>query len=232
MNDIEDTKIIPKKRFQRKALHLEVVDAVRDMIVEGVLPQGHRISEGDLCGQLGISRTPMREALKVLASEGMVEIKPNRGTRVSQITLEDIGQLFEAVGSIECICGELATEKMSDGELRNLRSLNDRMTAHFNNGNRHEYFRLNQDIHNSIVELSRNSVLREVHQNIMIKVRRARYQAILSDERWKESMKEHDEILAAIESRNIEMVGKLIKEHVLKTGETIKQFFKADKSEQ
>ncbi len=222
------SKRATKKRIQRQSLHLEVADGLRDMIVEGVLPPGDRISEGKLCEEFGISRTPMREALKVLASEGLVEIKPNRGTRVSEITLEDIEEMFEAVSGIERLCGELATIKMSDSDLEHLKGLHERMTSHFQNGRRHDYFRLNQETHNLIVELSGNSVLKEVHENIMIKVRRARYFAILSVERWEESVKEHSEILAAMQVRDAERVGKLIRDHVYRTGETVKQTFHAD----
>ena len=219
-----------KKRIQRQSLHLEVADNLRDMIVEGALPPGQRISEGDLCDQFGISRTPMREALKVLASEGLVEIKPNRGTRVSEITLEDIDGLFEAVSGIERLCGELATEKMTESDLKHLKSLHERMTSHFKNGQRHDYFRLNQETHNLIVQLSGNSVLREVHANIMIKVRRARYLAILSVERWEESVQEHAGILEAMEARDADLAGKRIRNHVFKTGEIVKQTYSAENS--
>ena len=97
--------------------------------------------------------------------------------------------MFEAVSGIERLCGELATEKLTDSNLDHLKGLHERMTNHFNNGQRHDYFRLNQETHNLIVQLSGNSVLREIHANIMIKVRRARYLAILSVERWEESVK-------------------------------------------
>jgi DNA-binding GntR family transcriptional regulator len=236
MADINDTNsssnnvVSAKKRIQRQSLHLEVADNLRDMIVEGALPPGQRISEGDLCEQFGISRTPMREALKVLASEGLVEIKPNRGTRVSEITLEDIDELFEAVSGIERLCGELATEKMSEGNLEQLKSLHERMTNHFKKGQRHDYFRLNQETHNLIVQLSGNSVLREIHANIMIKVRRARYLAILSVERWEESVREHAGILEAMEARDVDLVGKRIWSHVYKTGEIVKQTFSTENS--
>ena len=236
MPDINDSNLSSrtvastKKRIQRQSLHLEVADNLRDMIVEGALPPGQRISESDLCDQFGISRTPMREALKVLASEGLVEIKPNRGTRVSEITLEDIDELFEAVSGIERLCGELATEKMTEGDLEHLKDLNERMINYFKNGQRHDYFRLNQKTHNLIVQLSGNTVLREIHANIMIKVRRARYLAILSVDRWEESVKEHAEILKAMQARDADLAGKRIRNHVFKTGEVVKQSFNTENS--
>ena len=233
---MNDTNLSPsaaspaKKRIQRQSLHLEVADNLRDMIVEGALPPGQRISEGDLCDQFGISRTPMREALKVLASEGLVDIKPNRGTRIAEITLEDIDELFEAASGIERLCGELATKKLTESNLDQLKSLHERMTNYFKNGQRHDYFRLNQETHNFIVQLSGNSVLREIHANIMVKVRRARYLAILSVERWEESVQEHAGILEAMEARDVDLVGKRIRDHVFKTGEIVKQSFSPENS--
>ncbi len=225
LDPISKTRSRSKKRIQRQSLHLEVADNLRDMIVEGELPPGHRISEGDLCEKFGISRTPMREALKVLASEGLVEIKPNRGTRVTEISLEDIDELFEAVSGIERIAGELATERMTEHDLEHLNSLNDRMTSHFENGRRHEYFQLNQKAHTAIINMSGNSVLREIHENLMIKVRRARYLAILSIDRWEESVKEHGKIIEAMEARDAELAGNLIRDHVRNTGKVVKQTF-------
>jgi DNA-binding GntR family transcriptional regulator len=236
MPDMNDTNLSPsaaspaKKRIQRQSLHLEVADNLRDMIVEGALSPGQRISEGDLCDQFGISRTPMREALKVLASEGLVDIKPNRGTRIAEITLEDIDELFEAASGIERLCGELATKKLTESNLDQLKSLHERMTKYFKNGQRHDYFRLNQETHNFIVQLSGNSVLREIHANIMVKVRRARYLAILSVERWEESVQEHAGILEAMEARDVDLVGKRIRDHVFKTGEIVKQSFSPENS--
>jgi len=224
-NSVSNTKNHSKKRILRQSLHLEVADNLRDMIVEGELPPGHRILEGDLCEQFGISRTPMREALKVLASEGLVEIKPNRGTRVTEITLEDIDTLFEALSGIERIAAELATKRMTERDLVRLKSLNDRMTDHFENGRRHEYFQLNQEAHNSIIKLTGNSILVDIHEKLMIKVRRARYLAILSGERWEESVKEHTNILEAMESRDAVRAGELILDHVRKTGAVVKESF-------
>lgn len=218
-----------KKRIERRSLHREVVEHLRDMIVESVLAPGQRIAEGELCEQLGISRTPMREALKVLASEGLVELRPNRSARVAEITLEEIDELFEAVSGIERMAGELATERMTDRDLDRLRDLHRRMERHLRNGQRHEYFRLNQETHNSFVNLAGNSILVAIHANLMVKVRRARYLAILSVDRWRESVEEHAAILEAFTDRDAERAGKLIMAHVRRTGEVVKQSFDSDR---
>lgn len=197
------------------------------MIVEGELPPGERVNEGALSEQFGISRTPLREALKVLASEGLVELRPNRGTRVSAITPEEVGELFEAVGGIERLAGELAAVRMTDRGMERLRALHERMERHYEAGERHEYFRLNQQIHNTIVSLAGNSVLEATHASLMVRVRRARYMAIQSPERWHESVQEHRAILHALEARDPAAAGELILNHVHRTGEVVKQFFVA-----
>jgi DNA-binding GntR family transcriptional regulator len=169
----------------------------------------------------------LREAIKVLASEDLIELRPNRGTRVALITAEGIGELFEVVAGIERIAGELAAERMTAKDLERLSKLQDRMESLHDAGQRHEYFRLNQEIHNMIVALAGNSVLAATHGNLMVRVRLARYTAILSQERWDESVQEHAAILAALAARDPARAGALIFRHVAKTGEVVRQSFDA-----
>jgi DNA-binding GntR family transcriptional regulator len=216
-----------ERTIQRRSLHKEVIEQLRDMIVEGELAPGEKIDEGLLCRQLGISRTPLREAIKVLASEDLIELRPNRGTRVSEITAEGVAELFEAVGGIERIAGELAAQRMTEANLERLTDLQQRMEALHDAGMRHEYFRLNQEVHNTIVALAGNSVLSTTHGNLMVRVRRARYTAILSQERWDESVREHAAILAALAARDSARAGELIFHHVAKTGAVVREAFDA-----
>ncbi|MBE0531417.1 MAG: GntR family transcriptional regulator [Rhodospirillales bacterium] len=216
-----------RRSIERRSLHRDVADQIRDMIVEGELPPGERVNEGALSEQFGISRTPLREALKVLASEGLVELRPNRGTRVSAITPEEVGELFEAVSGIERMAGELAALRMTERDIERLKALHERMERHYEAGERHEYFRLNQQIHNTIVSLAGNSILEATHASLMVRVRRARYMAIQSPERWHESVQEHRAIMQALEARDSAAAGDLILNHVLRTGVVVKQFFVA-----
>ena len=213
------------RTIERRSLHKEVIERLRDMIVEGELVQGDKIDEAVLCQQLGISRTPLREAIKVLASEDLIELRPNRGTRVAPITAEGVEELFEVVAGIERIAGELAAERMTEKDLERLTQLQDRMESLHDAGKRHEYFRVNQEIHNMIVALAGNSVLAATHDNLMVRVRRARYAAILSQKRWDESVQEHAAILAALAARDPARAGALIFQHVAKTGEVVRQSF-------
>ena len=212
--------------IRRQSLHQEVTDRLRTMVVEAELVPGERIAEAELCEQLGVSRTPLREALKVLASEGLIDLLPNRGTRVSTITEKEIGELFEVLGGIERMAGELAAACATDEDIEKLRKFQERMELYHRNDQRHEYFELNQQVHGLIVEMSGNSVLVATHANIMMKVQRARYLAIMSKGRWDEAVREHAEICEAIAAHDPPRAGALIMTHVRETGEIVQATFK------
>lgn len=216
-------------RLRRNSLHQQVIERLRDMIVEGELAQGQRIPEAELCETFGISRTPLREALRVLSSEGLVEPDGLRGSRVSSITVREIAELFEMVAGIERMAAELAAERMTDSDLESLRAIHERMARHFQNGDRQKYFRLNQVIHHAIVKLAGNGVLASIHAALMTKVRRARYSAILSQDRWRESVHEHEEILNAFAARDSERAGRLLRAHVRKTGTVVEATFEPNR---
>jgi len=209
--------------IQRRSLHDAVTERIRDMIVEGDLNPGERLSEKELCKQFGISRTPLREALKVLASEDLVELPPNRGAHVSQITAADVAERFEVLSSLEQLAGELAAERASKKDIEQIAKVHERMVRHYKKSERHEYFVLNQRIHNGIIELSGNSVLATTHASLMSKVRRVRYLALQSQDRWDEAVREHEEILAALIERNSKRLGEVIRLHVRETGEVVEQ---------
>ena len=205
----------------RRTLHAHVTERLRDMIVEGELGQGERIDERALCTRFEVSRTPLREALKVLASEGLVELLPNRGARVTEITATDVEALFELAAGLERMAAELAAERATDRELAELGRLQDTMERHHEARRRAEYFRANQRIHSSIIAFARNDLLGEMHAGLMTKIRRARYQANASQDRWDASVHEHRGVLGALEARDAADAGRRMREHVLNTGAAV-----------
>jgi DNA-binding GntR family transcriptional regulator len=207
--------------IRRRPLHDEATERIRDMIVEGRLASGEWINEGDLCQQLQISRTPLREALKVLAAEGLVELVPRRGARVAQLSVREIVDLFEALGGIEGLAAELAAMRMSGADLQQLRNLQLRIEQQHKAKNRLEYFHDNQELHEAIVRYSGNSAFVDIHARLIARVRRARYQAILSESRWAEAVDEHAHILAALEGRDARKAGELMRQHVAHTGDVV-----------
>jgi DNA-binding GntR family transcriptional regulator len=121
----------------RRSLHDEITNQLRDMIVEGDLKPGQKIPEPELCGRFGVSRTPLREALKVLAAEGIVQLLPNRGAVVAKITHEEIEQIFPIMGVLEALAGELACERITEEDLEKLRRLHKTMIGHYRRGEWH-----------------------------------------------------------------------------------------------
>ena len=209
------------RTIRRRTLHVDVGERLRDMIVEGELAPGERIDEKRLCELFQLSRTPLREALKVLASEGLVDLLANRGARVSEMTACEVRELFEVASELERMAAEASAERATDEELADLRHIHTSMERYYRAGRRSDYFLLNQRIHNAVIALARNGVLSTIHTALMTKIRRARYQAIMSQERWDESMREHEELLAALEARNGPRAGNILRTHVLNTGETV-----------
>ena len=210
------------RTIRRSSLHDTVADRLRDMIVDGTLPPGERIHEQSLCETFGISRTPLREALKVLANEGLVELRANRGARIATLTEGELAELFEALEGLEGHAAQLAAERASAGELAALRQLHDRMEREWRRGRRTAYAKLNNEIHRTIVALAKNGTILGVHDTLMTKLRRARYMALMSNARWDEAVREHRAILAALDARDGAGAGRLVAEHVRHTGEVVR----------
>src|ERR1700738_2184061 len=194
--------VIPD-REEEASLHDEILTRLRDHLVEGNIPDGGRVPERQLCEMLGISRTPPREALKVLASEGLVELLPNRGARVRQLSEHDLAELFDVMGGLEALAGRLACENITDAGIAEIERLHYEMYGFYLHRDMHGYFRVNQLIHQKIVEASRNATLRSTYANFAGRIRRVRFSANFARERerWGEAMREHETILDALRRR-------------------------------
>ncbi|HEV2543903.1 MAG TPA: GntR family transcriptional regulator [Methylobacterium sp.] len=185
------------------SLHDEVLARLRDFIVEGNLAPGARVPERLLCERFGISRTPLREALKVLASEGLIDLLPNRGARVRRIGEREIVELFDVMGGLEALAGRLACERITDAAYAEIERLHHEMYGHYLRRDLHGYFACNQAIHDRIVEAADNAALSATYASFTGRLRRARYSANLdaNRDRWGEAMREHEEILDALRRR-------------------------------
>ena len=146
-----------------KPLHETVAERLRDMIVEGELGSGERLHDANLARILQVSRTPVREATKLLAAEGLVDLLPGRGARVSELSIEDILDLFETIAGVERHACELAAERISGPDLDKLQRIHKRMARHHAANERQPYFKLNHEIHLAIVDASKNATLQTIH---------------------------------------------------------------------
>jgi DNA-binding GntR family transcriptional regulator len=200
--------------INRTNLHAEVTARLRDLIVEGPIPPGARLNERVLCEQLLVSRTPLREALKVLAAEGLVELLPNRGAIVTPVSVAEIDHVFEVLGPLEGLSGALACARITGEQLAEIRALHFEMLLHHSRGDRAEYFRCNQAIHEGINRAAANPVLQASYGALNARVRRARYFANVSQERWDKAVTEHHQILDALERRDGERLRGILEAHL------------------
>ncbi|MDR3372397.1 MAG: GntR family transcriptional regulator [Ancalomicrobiaceae bacterium] len=208
--------------IERRSLYDPVADQLRDMIVRGELQGGDKIRMAELAETLGVSITPLREALKVLAEEQLIELLPNRGARVLPYTAADADQLFDVIASLEGLAAELAAERMPNNALADLETMHAEMRGQFEATAREPYFALNSAIHADIVRLSGNDVLIATHRRLMVRANRGRYMAIVDNTRWREAMDEHERLMQALSRRDAEAAGRLWRTHMRNTGAAVR----------
>jgi DNA-binding GntR family transcriptional regulator len=202
-----------------QSLHDRLTGELRDMIVERPYSKGHRLVEADLCRKFGVSRTPMREALKVLAGEGLVDLRPNRGACVTELSPSKTIELFAVVAELEALAAALTCERITPAQIEKLESLHGEMLARRAEEDLHQYFALNEQIHNAIVALSGNSVLAATHQRLLARARRTRFQALHVAGRWDASIAEHEALMEALRRRRPSAAQRIWREHVRATGQ-------------
>jgi DNA-binding GntR family transcriptional regulator len=163
-----------------------------------------------------VSRTPLREALKVLASEGLIELLPNRGARVRVLDEHDIRELFDLVGGLEALAGRLACEYISGDQYAEIERLHHEMYAFYLHRDMHGYFKINQLIHGKIVAAARNSALSMSYAAYTGQISRIRYSANLAKkrDRWGEAMREHEAILDALRRRDGNELSNILFQHL------------------
>ena len=213
----------PLMQGQRLSLHEEIVGLLREMILEGKLEPGSRIAEAGLCRQLGVSRTPLREALKVLAAEGLIEISPNRGASVSKMSEAELRETFELMSGLEAFSGELAAERMTAAELAEIKALHYAMLACRAQNDLAGYYSRNQAIHDKINEAARNSALRQTYVSVNRRLQALRFRSNFQIPKWDRAIHDHDEMLKALEARDGKRLSAILRQHLLDKRDAVLQ---------
>lgn len=208
----------------RRSLHDELVERICDLIVEGTLLPGEKIPEQELSKQFGVSRTPLREALKVLAAEGLVALSMNRGAWVTPVSQDELEELFPVMAALEVLSGKLACERITDAELEVIASLHNDMVKAFEKRELTDYFTANQNIHEAILKAAHNRTLEQQHHQLSARMRRARYLADMTEDRWTKSMTEHNEILRALMDRDGDKLGHVLETHLANKFVTVRDW--------
>ncbi len=203
----------------RRSLHEVLVAPLRAMILQGELRAGEKIHEDRLCAHFGVSRTPIREALKVLASEGVLQIQPHRGVIVAPISPEAVAELFPIMASLERLAGSLACAKATDRDIARMGAMHYTMLAHYRRKEEAEYLRLNRLIHEAFFEVADNPTLMSFYQQVLTRIHAFRFVTRKRPEHWRRAVEEHEEIMKAFEKRDAKRLPRLLEEHI--TGTTV-----------
>lgn len=201
--------------IQPQMLHEAVVSQLQRMIVEGVLAPGTRLNERMLCAKLRVSRTPLREAFRVLAAQGLVALLPNRGAVVLQLSAQDIEETFEVISGLEALGGELACARITEGEVNEIRALHFEMLACHAVRDLPGYYRLNHQIHDAINKAARNDVLRRTYTTINSRLQSLRFRSNFDRDKWDAAVREHGEMIEALDARDGARLGRVLRTHVL-----------------
>jgi DNA-binding GntR family transcriptional regulator len=211
----------------RRALHDEVAQRLRVMLVEGQIVPGAKLNERELCELMKVSRTPLREAIKLMASEGLVDLLPNRGAVAVKLSGTDVMHSFEVLAEIEGLSGELAAQRISAAEVDQIAALHYEMLACFARRDLAGYYRLNAQIHAAINQAARNPVLTKTYREINARVQALRFRTNQNEAKWQKAVKEHEQMLAALRARDAGALRAILIAHLLHKRDTVMQLMRA-----
>jgi DNA-binding GntR family transcriptional regulator len=217
-------------RLVLNSLHDEVAAKLRERIFEGALAPGSFIDEPALCAELSISRTPLREALKVLTAEGLLRHEPRRGCFVSQITEQDLDEIFPVIALLEGRCAFEAARNATDADLAALEQLHDRLQRNAKGRRITEYYETNFAIHEAIILLANNRWLAQVIGDLRKIVKLARLQQLHAPGRLEQSLSEHMAVYAALKAHDAERAEAAMRTHLTRQRVALRELARNQKS--
>lgn len=192
-----------------------VADSLRQLIAAGKLAPGSRLNERELCDRLKVSRTPLREAYRILSAEGLVELTPKHGARVTQLSDDDVANIFDVLAVTEGLAARLATEKASQKALDRIAGLHRQMMAAYQARDLARYSVAAKGTHDAISEAADNPTLNAIYQRLNAQVQKLRYQSNLQGANWAQSIEAHEHFVRALLSRDAGRVEQVMRDHVL-----------------
>ena len=214
----------------RSALHEQAAARLRTMLVEGQIPPGAKLNERELSEQLRVSRTPLREAIRTLAAEGLVDLMPNRGAIAVQMEEADIVDAFELLAELEGLSGELAAQRVTDAELTELQALHFEMQACFARRQLSGYYQLNARIHSGINAAAKNPLLTRTYGQINARLQSLRFRSNQNEAKWKRAMQEHQTMIEALSERDAPALRAVLVTHLHGKRDTVLELLRAASS--
>ncbi|CAB3665353.1 HTH-type transcriptional repressor RspR [Achromobacter animicus] len=188
--------------------------SLRERIIQGEFPPGTRLNERALCDLLGVSRTPLREAFRLLAAEGLVQIEPNRGAQVVALSDANIREAFEVIGGLEAMSCRFACERATDVEIAEIRALTYEMMASHARHDLPTYFRVNREIHERISLAAHNSLLKQLYDAQNARIQNLRFVSNEDRQKWDLAMREHIEMAEALAARDADRLAAIMRQHL------------------
>jgi DNA-binding GntR family transcriptional regulator len=217
-------------RLVQNSLHQEVAATLREQIFAGVFAPGSLLDEPALCERLEISRTPLREALKVLTAEGLLRHEPRRGCFVSEVTEQDLDDIFPVIALLEGRCAYEAARNASDADLEALTTLHERLNGHARAGRISAYYDTNFTIHEAIITLANNRGLAMASADLRKILKLARSQQLHAPGRLAQSLSEHMAVFAALKARDSEGAEAAMRTHLTRQREALRELARNQKS--
>lgn len=201
-------------RIAPLALYQEVAERLRQRIFSHELPAGTWVDEQALAEHYGISRTPLREALKVLASEGLVTLKPRRGCYVTEISERDLDEVFTVMAMLEGECARIAANRANDADLVQLKAIHAELERAATARDINSFFEANQAFHHELQRLADNRWLLHVIEDLRKVIKLSRHHSLFSEGRLEQSLDEHRAILDALMARDPDGAEQRMREHI------------------
>jgi len=197
-----------------RVLHEHAAARLRQMIVEGRIAPGAKLNERELAAALEVSRTPLREAIRHLAAEGLVELQPHRGAVAVQLAPQDVADTFEVIAGLEGQSGELAAARITAAELAEIRALHRAMAGAHARRDLPGYYRRNAEIHDRINLAARNPVLTRTYRTVNARLQALRFRSNFDEGKWARAMDEHERMVELLAARDGARLRKLLIAHV------------------
>lgn len=202
-------------------LPASVAQHLRVLITEGELAPGTRLNERVLGERLGVSRTPLREALRLLAADGLVRLQPNRGAQVVMLSENDVRESFEVMSGLEAQSGELACRHITAADIAEIKALTFEMLACHARRDLPTYYRINHAIHERINRAAGNRLLTEVYDRINRRIQNLRFRSNFDQEKWNRAARDHATMVEALEARDGARLAAILRAHLIQKGETV-----------
>ena len=199
----------------RAALHEQVAHRLRQMLVENRIQPGAKLNERELSDALNVSRTPLREAIKMLAAEGLVELLPNRGAIAVELTELDVRNTFEVMAGLEAHSGELAAQRITDAELAEIKAMHYEMLAAYTRRDLPGYYRINASIHRAINSAAKNPVLTSTYNQVNARLQALRFRSNQDGAKWKAAVQEHEHMISALSARDPIAMREVLTNHLI-----------------